>query len=179
MTEVVEIGKVRLDAAVKRGFRNWKSKFKEDFGLKTCLSNISLETLTSLVQGHDRSAFYLYDLIMELQNLGSGFEFHELNPKDKMVVMDRYLFLLDQIRFEYMKRLGWLKSYPGEAFSMVELIIRFDEMGPDLQAKTPILGRDHPDYDRFYALNNFEKEEFIRKLIPKALKQIPDHSTTL
>jgi len=179
MTEIIELNKVRLDAAVSRGYRNWKSRYKEDFGLQTLLSHISLKTLISLAQAHNRDTFYLYDLIMNLQNLGSGFEFNELASKDKIAVIDRYLFLIDRIRFEYMKRLGWVESYPGEESTLVELIINFDRLGPGLQTRIPSLSRDHPAYEKFRTMNAFEKEEYIRKLIPKALQKIKDQSTTL
>lgn len=179
MTEVVEIQKARLEMAVRRGYRNWKSQFKEDFGLETRLADISTKTLVSLAHGKERSTFYLLDLIMNLENRGSGFEFSELNPKEKMTVLDRYLFLLDRIRFEYMKRLGWLESYPGEEYSLVDLILRFERLAPRLQGNTPTLSRDHPDYDDFRNRNVFEREELIRKLIPKALKHMENHSRTL
>lgn len=179
MRGVVDLEKTRLDMAVKRGFRNWASQLGEDFGIKTHLSHISLKSLAFLAQGGEKSGFYLYDLIMNLLNLGSGFEFHELNPKRKMEVVDRYLFLLDRIRFEYMKRLGWLKGYPGEQFTLVELIIDFDQLAPDLGAKPPELSQGHPAYDRFSRMGAFEREELIRKLIPKAIKEIQDYSTTL
>ena len=96
-----------------------------------------------------------------------------------MAVIDRYLFLLDRIRFEYMKRLGWLQVYPGEEFPLVELILHFDKLAPGQQAKTPGLSPDHPAYDNFCNMNVFEREEFIRKLIPKVLKEIQGHSITL
>lgn len=179
MAGVVELKQVRMNAAVNKAFRNWKTQFKDDFHLKTRLSHLSSKTLALLVQGHDRGAFYLYDLIMNLQDLGSGFELHELGPKEKIMVMDRYLFLLDQIRFEYMKRLGWLRDYPGEEYSIVDLILRFDEVGPLLQAQIPAISLDHPSYNRFEALSVFEKEQFVRKLVAKALKELRDHSTTL
>ena len=126
------------------------------------------------MMGKEKSPFYLYDLIMNLLNLGSGFEFNELHSKQKMTVVDRYLFLLDRIRFEYMKRLGWLERYPGEDFTLVDFVIHFEELAPGLQTKTPILSRNHPAYDKFSKMGAFEKEEFIRKLIPKALKEMPD-----
>jgi hypothetical protein len=165
--------------AVRKGYRNWTKQFGEDFGLTTSLSDISLKALAFLAIGKGNSSFYLYDLVMNLQNLGSGFEFHELNPKEKMSVIDRYLFLLDRIRFEYMKRLGWLESYPGEEFTLVDLVISFDRLAPDLQAQTPVLTKDHPAYTRFRNMTPFEREELIRKLIPKALGEIHNHSTTL
>ncbi len=177
--EVVEIQKARLAMAVRKGYRNWKSQFKEEFGVKTRLSDISTKTLFSLAHGKEKSTFYLLDLIMNLQGLGSGFEFSELNSKDKMAVLDRYLFLLDRVRFELMKRLGWLETYPGEEFGMVDLILRFEQLAPRLQADTPTLSRDHDDYEEFRRMNTFGREELVRKLIPKALRHIEDHSTTL
>lgn len=179
MKEVVNFEKARLDLAVKRAYRNWMSKLGEAFGPETRLSHVSLRSLAFLAQGKERSPFYLYDLIMNLLKLGSGFEFNGLHSKEKMAVMDRYLFLLDRIRFEYMKRLGWLDSYPGEKFTLVELVIKFEELAPRLQTKTPVLSRKHPGHDRFNKMGAFEKEEFVRKLIPKALKEIQDSSSTL
>jgi hypothetical protein len=179
VTEVVEIQKARLGMAVRKGYRNWKSQFKENFGLETHLSDLSTKTLVSLAHGKEKSTFYLLDLIMNLQNLGSGFEFSELDPKEKMAVLDRYLFLLDRIRFEFMKRLGWLDTYPGEEITVVDLILRFEQLAPRLQADTPTLSRDHAAYDDFCRMNTFGREELVRKLIPKALKHIEDHSTTL
>ena len=179
MKDVIDIEKARLEIKVRRGYRNWISQFGESFKSITRLNHISIKTLTFLAQGREKGSFYLYDLIMNLKNLGSGFEFNELDTKDKMLVIDRYLFLLDRVRFEYMKRLGWLENYPGEDFTLVELIINFDRLAPGLQAKTPSLSRDHPAYKKFCGMNSFEKEEFIRKLVPKVLKEIHDHSTTL
>jgi hypothetical protein len=179
VTEVVEIKKARLEMAVRRGYRNWKSQFKEDFGFQTHLSDISTKTLISLGYGKEKSTFYLFDLIMNIENLGSGFEFSEIDPKDKMAVLDRYLFLLDRTRFEYMKRLGWLENYPGEDFSLVDLILGFDRLAPRLQANTPTLSRDHDAYDEFQRMNVFEREELVRKLIPQALKHMEDQSSSL
>jgi hypothetical protein len=140
--------------------------------LDTKASDLSTKALILLAQGKDKSTFYFFDLIMNLEDLGSGFEFSDLGPKDKMAVMDRYLFLLDRIRFEYMKRLGWLEGYPGEEYTLVELIVHYEELAPRLQSKTPTLSRDHEAYEAFCKMNTFEKEELIRKLIPKALREI-------
>ena len=172
MKRVVHLEKARLDLAVKKAYRNWEGKLGEPFGLKTQLSHLSLRSLAFLSQGKEKSPFYLYDLIMNLLNLGSGFEFNELQSKEKMAVVDRYLFLLDRIRFEYMKRLGWLESYPGQDFTLVDLVLQFEALAPSLQARTPVLSPKHPDYDRFSKMGAFEREELIRRLIPKALQEM-------
>jgi len=179
MSQVIDLDESRLHVAAKRGFRNWKSHFKEDFGPATRLSQISLKTLSFLAQGREKGTFYLYDLIMNLKGFGSGFEFEELNPKKKMAVIDQYLFLLDRIRFECMKRIGLLESYPGEDFPLVELIINFDNVAPGLYAEIPILSPDYPSHKMYSKMNTFDKEVFIRKLIPKVLEEIQNYSTTL
>jgi hypothetical protein len=179
MSGVIDLKEERLLMAVRRGYRNWSHRFQEEFGLKTRLSDISINTLSSLAQAKEKEIFYIYDLIMNLHGLGSGFEFDGLSPKEKMRLVDQYLFLLDQIRFECMKRLGWLTGYPGEEFTLVELVMDFDRLAPGLQAKIPLLSPNHPEYDKYCLSNTFDKEAFIRKLIPAALKKIRDYSTTL
>jgi hypothetical protein len=177
--QVIDLEEGRLLLAVRKGYRNWESRFKEEFSLETKLSQISFKTLSFLAQGKDKGTFYLYDLIMNLQGLGSGFEFNELSPKKKMAIIDQYLFMLDLIRFECMKRLGWLTSYPGEDFTLVELIKEFDRLAPNLQAKVPVLSQDHAAYEQYSTMNTYDKEGFVRKLIPEVLKEIQDYSTTL
>ena len=172
MTGVIEIEKARLNMAARKGYRNWKSQFNEDFGPDTKASDLSTKTLALLARGKEKSTFYLFDLIMNLETLGSGFEFDDLRSSAKMAVMDRYLFLLDRIRFEYLKRLGWVARYPGDTFSLVDLVIRFDELASRLQAEKPQLSKDHDAHEAFARMNDLEKEEFIRKLIAKALKGI-------
>jgi len=179
MTGVVNINEARVNMAVRRAYRNWKTQFQEDFGRDTRLCDISDKTLAQLALGKDESTFYLFDVIMNLQSLGSGFEFSALKPQEKMAVMDQYLFLLDRTRFEYMKRLGWLEAYPGEEHAMVDLVLQFEELAPRLQAATPLLSRNHKAYAQFRRMSAFEREELIRKLIPEALKEIQDHSKTL
>jgi hypothetical protein len=169
---VISLAEGRLLMAAKRGFRNWESRFKEPFDLNTRLPHISIRTLSYLAQGKDKGTFYLYDLIMNLHDLGSGFEFNELSPKEKMRIIDQYLFLLDQIRFECMKRLGWLESYPGEQFTLVELISQFEKLAPSIQAEVPVLSPNHAAHAQYTAMNTYEKESIIRKLIPEALKRI-------
>ncbi len=179
MTVIVNLEQARLAKAARRGFRNWVNRLEEDCGLETRLGDISTKTLAMLAEGKDSSSFYLFDLIMNLKNLGSGFDFHDLGTKEKLAVMERSLFLLDRVRFEYMKRLEWLESYPGEEFSLVDLVTHYEELAPRLQAQTPNLRRGHPDFARYRTLSAFQKETLIRELIPKALRQIRDHSSTL
>lgn len=170
MDRLVDLGKARHEAFVRRGYRNWRSRFGEEFSGNTKAGDLSGSTLVFLSRGTEEAAFYLYDLIMALLGLGSGFEIRELTPEDRVSVMDRYLFLLDRFRFELMRRLGWLDAYPGENHSLVELITEYQFLAPGMQARVPELNRKHSGYHAYCSLAAVEKEPFIRKLIPAALE---------
>lgn len=172
MSGVVDLEKARQEKKVKKGFRNWTGLFESRFGISTRMEDIPDKAVAFLAEGNRNSSFYYYDLIMNLKDMGSGFSFNELEPSEKLTVIDMHLFLLDRIRYEYMKRLGWLDSYPGEENTLVELIMEFNELAPDIQAKPAVLSQDHPCYREYISKNLFEKEELIRKLIPEALKII-------
>lgn len=179
MTKIIDLEEGRLQVSLSKGFRNWKSKFNESFGKDTRLGDLSFETLSFLAQGKDKATFYLYDLIMNLHGWGSGFEFNGLSPKQKMAVIDRFLFVLDRIRFECMKRLGWLESYPGEEHTLVNMVIGFENLAPSLEAETPVLSRGHPRYKDYATMQTHDREGLIRGLIPKALREIRNQSSTL
>ena len=172
MTHIIDLETGKQHVRVKKAFRNWNSRFKEVFESETCLHHISLETLSLLAQGKDDGTFYLYDLIMGLNHLGSGFEFNELSPKNKMAVIDQYLFLLDRIRFECMKRLKWLAGYPGEEIPIVELITQFQALAPNLQAQIPMMNPDYAGSKDFFSAGTFEKEGVVRKLIPRLMQEL-------
>ncbi len=172
MSGVVDLGRARLEKRVKKAYRNWASQFGNRFGVTTCFGDVPDNALAVLSVGSADSAFYFYDLIMNLEHLGSGFVFNELHPDKKLIVIDRHLFLLDRARYEFMKRLGWLISYPGEEYSIVDLIIDFDTLAPDIQAKPPLLSSAHPAFEEYSGMDIIEKEQAVRKLIPEALKLI-------
>lgn len=170
MSGVISLERARLERKIRKGFINWNTLFESRFGIATRIKDIPDKALVFLAGGGRESPFYYYDLIMNLKDLGTGFGFDELETIDKMTVIDIHLFLLDRIRYEYMKRLEWLVSYPGEKITMVELIVNFNDLAPGIQAKPAALSRNHPCYGEYISKNLFEKEEVIRKLIPEALK---------
>lgn len=172
MAQVISLEEGKAHILTKKAFRNWKSRFKEDFTPETCLGHISFEVLSFLAQSKNKSSFYLYDLIMGLNRLGSGFEFNELSPKNKMRVIDQYLFLLDRIRYECMKRMGWLAHYPGEEIPLVEMITRFETLAPNLQAQIPMMSPGFAGSKEFFSAGTYEKEGVVRKLIPRLIKEL-------
>ena len=172
MTRIISLEKGRVHLLVKKAFRNWNSRFEEEFTADTCLGHMSIATLSFLGEGKEKGTFYLYDLIMGLNQLGSGFEFNELSPRNKMRVIDQYLFLLDRIRYECMKRLGWMTRYPGEEISLVEMITRFEDLAPNLQGQIPMMNPDFAGAKEFFSVTTHEKEGVVRKLIPRLMKEL-------
>jgi len=179
MGKIVDIGKIKREIAIKKGFRNWESVFKERYTGDTRLRDLSIKTLIYLGKGKEDAPFYIYDLIMNLLGMGSGFQFYELKKDQKLFLMDCYLFLLDRIRFEIMRRLGWIESYPDQDQTIVDMITMFKGVETSIPLRLPQLSKEHPEYRRFIRMSDFEKEEFIRRMIPKALKKIVSYSTTL
>ena len=169
MSEIVEIEKARLEIRAKKGFKNWISRFGCHFGISTRMEDIPDSALVFLAGGNQKSIELFYDLIMGVKDLGRSISFNELDTADKITVIDTHLFLLDRVRYEYMKRLGWLAGYPGEEYHVVELVINFHDLAPDIQARPPALSRSHPCYNEYRSKNLFEKDELIRGLIPEAL----------
>ena len=179
ITQVIDFEKSRLLLTARKAFRNWNSRFHEHFDFETRLGDVSIGILSFLAQGKDQGMFYLYDLIMRLKNFGSGFEFNEMDPTRKMLIIDHYLFLLDRIRFECMKRLNWLENYPGQDLTLVALVLEFEKRGLSLQAKIPQLSSEHPAYAEFSALIPYDRESFIRKLIPALMKEMKSYADSL
>lgn len=172
MSEIIDLMQRRAARSAGRAFRNWRKKFNEEFGSDTRLSDINTSTLAFLARGGDEATFYIYDLIMNIRGVGSGFQFDTLGAEEKIRVTERYFFLLDQVRYEFMRRIGWLQSCPGEGFTLVELIEDFGSVAPAIQADIPVLSASHPRYEEFAGLIAMEKESFIRGLIPAALEEL-------
>ena len=176
MTEIIDLREKRAHKMAGKAFRNWRKRFGEEFGMDTRISDISMPTLAFLASGGEDATFYIYDLVMNLLSGASGLQFESLSADEKIRVTERYFFLLDQFRFECMKRIGWIRNCPGENYRIVELIGSFDTVAPGLQACTPMLSESHPRYGEFAELRAIERESFVRGLIPDVLSELESRS---
>jgi hypothetical protein len=107
---------------------------------------------------------------MGVKNLGKGAQFHSLDTSQKMAIMDIAIFLLDQLRFECMRRLGWINGYATMTIPMVDLISKFETGFAAAKNQTPELSPAHPRYQDY--LNEFDMDRgaFLRRLIPEAIE---------
>lgn len=170
MTEVVDISEVKLKRVIKKAFKNWIHTFKEECNEKTTLSDLSFDTIKRLAICRDDTSFYIYDLIMNLLQIGSGMGFYDLEGASRLKVLDIYLFLLDRIRFEAMKRLKWIVSYPGEDTPIVEMVLRYEELHSSFERSVPVISKDHISYEDYIYASDYDREGIVRRLIPEMIK---------
>ena len=170
MGEIVDLQSYRNRALEARAFAPWKKRFGEDFGDKPRLPDLSDATLMKLAQPGEEGVLAYYELVMTVLDIGEGIQFSSLEKGEQLQVVDIHLFLADQVRFELMRRLGWLKDYPGLAIPIVTLVAGFDRLRETAAASPPTLSESRPDFDEYQRLTGREQESFIRRLLPSALE---------
>jgi len=169
MTKVVDLKTYRLRAQEKRSFGPWQKRFSESYNSQTRLSDISDKTLYYLSQPGENSSNAYYEIIMGILDLGSAVEFHYLDNQDQMRVVDIHLFLADQLRFEMIRRLDWIRSYGGRDYSLLEMVQEFDTIKNKCRERPPDLARSNTNYTEYSHLTDGDKEVFIRRLLQEAL----------
>lgn len=170
MTNIVNLKSYRAKAAEQKGFSPWHKRFEESYGEKTRLSDLSEKTLYLLALPGEDSAVAFYELIMGILNLGAAPKFHYLGSEEQMMVVDIHLFLIDQVRFEMMRRLGWLDNFTCEKYRLLEMVQDFNKVKARCKDNHPELVESHPDYFAYKKLTRMDREVFIRRMFPKALE---------
>jgi len=170
MTKIINLQLYRNIALEKRIFGPWKRRFGEIYGLKTRLSDLSDKVLYHLAQPGEPSSVAYYELIMGVLDFETAPNFHYLSNENKMKVVDIHLFLADQVRFEVMWRLEWIKAFEGRKFSLIELVQNFKHIKRKCRENPPELAESNPDYHAYTGLTYGDKEVFIRRMLQKALE---------
>jgi hypothetical protein len=168
--KIINLNTYRTESIVKKGFDAWRLRFAESFSETTKLSDVSDSTVLYLAQPGDNSTTAFYELIMGTLAMGTAPNFYYLPNADQLKVVDIHLFLADQVRFEMMKRLGWLDRYPGQPYPLIMLVLKQRAIKADRKKTALALSRAYPEYQAYCALTQREQESFIRCLLPKALE---------
>jgi hypothetical protein len=159
----------RRHLAARRGFESWAQRFSDALDESTTLEDLSDSTLASLIQAGEDSTMAIYEFIMGVRGMGPGTRFFTFKTSDKMAIMDITLFLLDQLRFECMRRLGWVENYPARGIPMLDLVEQFGERFSSVKYEAPALSAAHPRYSEYEHTFEGDREAFIRRLIPQAI----------
>jgi hypothetical protein len=170
MAVILEFQQERRRLTAKRGFAGWTKHFSDSFNEHTCLADLSDTMLRTLSQSGESSSMLINDLVIRLMGYGKGARFHDLERQARLTVMDVSLFLLDQIRFEVMRRLGWVENSLVFRLPILDLVERFPSVYSSIKNQTPGLLRSHPRYHEYQEVFEGDRSVFVRRLIPDALE---------
>jgi hypothetical protein len=172
MNKIVSLESIRNQKAAKRGFLQWRRKFKNLNFLdeNTRWSDLPDEVLFFLADDEAGSRQFLYDLLMGVLDLGSGFEFESLPSEKLLPLLDIYFLLIDQVRFECMRRLGWIEEIPFGDKPLIALVQNYSQGNYNALTAPPKLSRQHPSYPLYAGLSEMEKGVFVRRNIPEAIQ---------
>ena len=170
MTKIVNLQSYRNKALEQRSFGPWQKRFGETYGIRTRLSDLSEKTLYYLALPGDNSSNAFYEFIMGVLGLGPASKFHYLENKAQLMVVDIHLFLADQVRFELMRRLGWLQRFSTESNTLLETAQKSEKLKAVSKKAPPVLAEIHPEYHEYQKLTHGDKEVFIRRLLQEALE---------
>jgi hypothetical protein len=131
---------------------------------------LSDSTLYFLAKPGEETAIAYYEFIMGTLDLGKAPKFYYLDEVHQLRVVDIHLFIADQVRFELMRRLGWLSSFPGQAYTLVEMVQAFDATKTEVKKRPVALSPSHPDYGVFDKLSIEDKQVFVRRKLLNALE---------
>ena len=170
MQEVVELASVRRKKAAGRAFARWPRRLGHTPNPEVKLTDLPDSVLADLAELGPKASLALYDLILGVRDLGPGERFSYLDAKSKVEALDAFLFLADQVRFEMMRRLGWVKGLPGEEYCLVDLALEQRRIKNGFQPAVPDLCPAYHGYEKLKRRFSVEPAAVVRSLIGEALE---------
>lgn len=170
MGAVVELHKEKRRLTAKRAFHLWSQRFDLSFDDTTCPHDLSDAVLCVLIENSDNTTLLLHELIMNIKGLGKGTTFHGLENQLKIAVTDIALFLLDQLRFEAMRRLGWVQEMPSSSIPLIDLVEQYTPLFSSQRYNAPELMPNHPQFATYAKVFESDRPVFIRRMIPEAIE---------
>jgi len=169
MGKVVELGRVRRRRQATAAFAHWPKRVGHRPGPEDRLAELPGKALSLLAELGPQASLALYDVVLGVRGWGPGDAFQALPALQKVQALDSYLFLADQVRYELMRRLGWLSGFAGEVFPLLKLAADNLTLAAEVEPRVPVLSRQHPCYGELERRLQIEPLLVIRSLIPEAL----------
>ena len=121
----------------------------------------------------EENLYVFFDLVMGAMGLGGALRFRldDLETPTKLRIMDAAFTIMDRVRFEVMRRLGWVEEVPGEEIPLIALVQQAWQQGSDFARQVPRLASSHPDYGTYQKLGALDQGTVVRRLIPRAVAQ--------
>jgi len=173
VAEVVDLERFRRKLAADKGFPTWLKRFQDQFGPDTRLGDLAPETLLYLATPGEENLYVYFDLVMGAMGLGGAVRFRldHLETPAKLRIMDAAFALMDRVRFELMRRLGWVEGVPDADTPLIALVQEAWQQGAAFARRVPPLVPSHPDYEVYRKLTPLDQGTAVRRLIPRAVAQ--------
>jgi hypothetical protein len=173
VAEVLDLDRFRRKLAADKGFRTWLQRFQDQFGPDIRLVDLAPETLLYLATPGEENMYVFFDLVMGAKGLGGALRFRldDVETPTKLRIMDAAFAIMDRVRFEIMRRLGWVEGPPGEEPPLIALVQQAWQQGSDFVRQVPRLSPSHPDYGAYQKLGAIDQGTTVRRLIPRAVAQ--------
>ena len=173
MEKTVSLQSHKMKKAALRGFREWKRLLPSLSYLDETarLQDLPDDLILFFCEDTPQSRVLIYDLLMGIYGLGSGYEFESLPPETVSALLDPYFLITDQIRFECLRRLKWTLSSPAAERPIVELVLEIRDKIPPEFLEIPQATPQHPAYRLLNPNSLMEQAVLIRRLLPEAVNQ--------
>ncbi len=173
MAQVLDLERFRARLAADAGFHTWLKRFQEQFGPDTRLTDLSPGTLLYLATPGEENLYVYFDLVMGARGLGPSLRFKvdDIDNASKLKILDTAFALVDRVRFEVMRRLGWVEAVPEGELPLIQLVQQAWRQGAPFAREVPRLSPRHPDYPAYSKLGPLDQAVFLRRLIPRAVDE--------
>lgn len=169
MAEIVQLSEYRQRDRVRIGFKLWRRTFGQSFDHETRLNDLSPKILCRLADPSESSAVFFYSLILGSLGYEERMTFDALDNAAQVQVVDIHLFLADQVRFEMMRRMGWLARFSATQYRLFDMVVQFEHIRALCRQDPPRLAPSHPGHAEYIQLIPQDQQVFIRRLLPSCL----------
>ncbi len=173
MPKVVSFASHKFRKAADRGFGEWQRRFSSItfFDEHTRWTDLPDEVILFFCEETPASKHSLYGLIMNAQQLGSAHDF-ETQPFDRLsTLLNVYFFITDQVRFECMRRLGWVEVVPKGDQPIIEVAMTAATYDYASLLETPAPTPVHPCHAEDVRSNGMDRAALVRRYAPRAVEQ--------
>lgn len=169
MGTLVSLDDRRQSKAALRSFGRWERRVGCTPGTATRICDLPDEVLARLAELDREATLALYDLVLGVRDWGAGERFTYLESKPKVEALDAFLFLADQVRFDLMRRLGWVEGVASEHYTLLEMAAQPKDILASFQPEVPRLTTAYHRYEELERRLALEPSAVVRSLIPEAL----------
>lgn len=175
MGKVVSLEQFKQERLFRGSFAHWPRRLDYTPRPGVRLRDLPDRVLAHLAELDNAATLALYDLVLGVRGLGPAERFSELPSRQRVEALDSFLFLADQVRFELMRRLGWVGELVVEGKTLLEMAGRGRSIPAGAEAAVPQLLPTCPRYQELAERLRYEPAAVVRSLIPEALVAFRRH----